>query len=307
MNQKKGGILLKVCGFSFLVMLFFSQNILAETHNIFIQGDSISIDSGGTIDRFLSSMTNDPGKIRLKAAFHVDSGFNQFEKLRIEIKKGTQSIFMSNCYSIHAPANFTPKCDLTIPISEEIADIRDNYVLKIHNNSGKRIKGFNINKKDFDPLVPDFKSTFTTECPSEVSLRLDGAPLTLEKGEARTREIIGISNKKGRIVIQAKWHTVTLIPNFFVQLKVELLKPNGSVARSGNFYSFHAPLSLSPRLYNLAISYPLTQSDSEMTGRWKIRVTNISNDKIDGFDIKKGTDGNPAVKSFISTYKQDCQ
>ncbi len=307
MNGKIRRIGAIFCAFSFFCMLVFTQNTLAETRDIWIDGDNLVISPGGTIDRFLVGMTQHPGKIRIRSAFHVDNGINEFEKIRIELIKGNRNIQTNNCYSIHAPSNLTPKCDLIINISQEIADIKENYIIKVHNNTSKTIKGFNINKKGFDALVPDYKSTFTNECPSAVNLIMSGTPFSLEKGQSITRDLLGFPNKKGFIKLRAKWHTVTFIPNFFVKLKIELLKPDGSIAKTYDYYSYHAPNSMSPKFDDNTLGYTITQKDSELTGKWKIRVRNISNDKIDQFNITKGSDSNPMVKNFNSTFLEECK
>lgn len=296
----------KLSIYSLLIAICFGANVWADSHDLFIEGGKFSIDSGGTIERFLSGMTQNQGRIRLKAGFHVDSGVGEFEKLRIEIKKGSETVFNGSCYSIHAPADRTPKCDFTINISATIANIRENYVIKVNNNSGKRIKDFAIRKLGFDPLLPDFQSTFTPDCPNSVNLDMEGATFSLEKGDSETRDLTGVVRKEGKISIKAKWHTATLIPNVFVKLKIELLRPDGTVAKSGSFFSAHAPGDKTPSL-RLAMTYDMTQSDAGMTGKWKIKVTNNSNDKIEGFNIEKGGDSNPFVSAFNSTYKEDCQ
>jgi hypothetical protein len=300
----------KFLGFILFIMFMFSGNASADTTELFLEqagggGGKFSIDSGGTVERFLSGMSGFPGTIRLKAGFHVDSGIGEFEKLRLEIKKGNETVYNGSCYSIHAPSDKTPKCDLTINVSSAIADTQGNYVLKVNNNSGKRIKDFSIRKLGLDLLMPDFKSTFTPDCPDSISLGMTGLAVTLNKNSSVTREITGVGRKEGSINLSAKWHTATLIPNVFVKLKIELLRPDGSVAKSVSYYSIHAPSDKSPS-FRLPMHYAMTQSDAGMPGRWKIKITNDSDEKIEGFDIEKGGDGNPFVKEFRSTYKVDC-
>lgn len=297
---------LKCLGFLLLMTFLLSGKATADTHDLFIEGGKFSIDSGGTIERFLSGMTGHPGTIRFKAGFHVDSGLGEFERLRIEIKKGSETVYSGSCFSIHAPSDRTPKCNLTINVSSAVASIQSNYVIKVNNNSGKRIKDFAIRKLGFDPLLPDFQSTFTPDCPNSINLDMEGTTLSLDKGDAATRDISGVQRKEGLILLKAKWHTATIIPNVFVKLKIELLRPDGSVAKSGSFYSAHAPSDKSPNL-RIAMSYNMTQTDAGLQGKWKIKVTNNSNEKIEGFNIEKGGDGNPFVSAFNSTYKEDCQ
>jgi hypothetical protein len=133
---------------------------------------------------------------------------------------------------------------------------------------------------------------------------MEGSPLTLNKDSSATRDMTGVQRKKGLISLNAKWHTATLIPNVFVKLKIELLRPDGSVATGGSFYSRHAPSDKTPRFFPY---YRMTLTDAGMSGTWKIRVTNNSNEKIEGFDIEKGDDVNPFVFAFVSTYREDCK
>ena len=293
--------------FAILIILSLSGSATADTLDLYLVDGGFDIDSGGSIERFIDGFNfNIPGKFRLKTVFHVDSGINEFAKLKLELKKGSQIVSTNNCYSIHAPADKTPKCDLTINIDSTIANLSGAYILRVTNNSGKRIKEFNIKKVGFNLLAPDFKSVFIEDCPNTVNLDMEGTTLSLDKGNSATRDIYNVSRIKGEILLKAKWHTATLIPNVFVKLKIELLKPDGSVAQSGNFFSAHAPTDKTPRL-NIAMSYHLTQNDAELSGKWKIRVTNNSNEKIEGFNIEKGNDTNPFVSNFNSTYKADCQ
>ena len=294
-----------------LLTIVLTGNIFADTSDLFLEAaggasSKFDVGSGGTIERFIGGMSAFPGKIRLKAGFHVDSGFGEFEKIRLEITKGTASVYSGSCYSIHAPSDKSPKCDLTINVSSTTADTDGAYLLKVINNSGKRIKDFSIRKLGFDLSMPDFKSTFTPDCPNSVKLDMEGTTLTLNKNSSATRDITGIQRKEGKIFFQAKWHTATLIPNVFVKLKIELLKPDGSVAKTWNYYSAHAPSEKSPS-FRIPVTYDMTQTDADMRGNWKIKVTNDSNEKIENFNIEKGSDGNPFVRAFNSTYKADCQ
>lgn len=303
----------KFLGFIFLTTLVFSGKAFADTTNLFLvtpggggTSSKFNVDAGGTIERYIDGMSGFPGKINLKAGFHVDSGIGEFEKIRLEITKGTAAVYSGSCYSIHAPADRTPKCDLTINITSTIADTDGIYILKVINNSGKRIKDFSIRKLGLDLLMPDFKSTFTPDCPDSIKLDMEGTTLSLNKDSSATRDLTGVGRKEGKIFIKAKWHTATLIPNVFVKLKIDLIRPDGSVARSGSFYSTHAPSDKTPNL-RIAMSYDMTQTDAGMTGKWKIKVTNDSSEKIEGFNIEKGSDGNPFVNAFNSTYKADCR
>lgn len=296
-----------ICSIAFLALAGSAFSETKEVHLVASGGGGygpFDVDSGGRIERFIANMDGrTPGTLNLRAGFHVDSGVGVFEKLRLEVKKANQILFTSNCYSIHSPSAYSPKCSLQINITEAIADMDGNYSLTVTNNSGKRVKGFSIKKTGFDPLMPDFNSTFTNSCRAAVNLLLENAPITLEKGASVTRNLSVVTSKAGLFNIEAKWHTATLIPNVFVPLKVELLRPDGSVARSETRHSMHAPSSFQ----KLIIRYTSTAADAERPGRWRLRITNVSNEKIEGFDIRKGNDPNPFVPNLASTFKEECR
>lgn len=301
----------KFFGVVCLLMLAASGKTFADTKDLYLQEGGFDIASGGTIQRIIAGTSGFTGTMRLKAAFHVDAGFHEFAQLRLELLKvkvnssETRSVYTTSCYSIHAPSDKSPKCDAAITINNATADFPGTYVLKVTNNSGLRIKEFNIKKVGLNPLVPDFKSTFTENCPSSVNLDMEGSTFALDKDSSATRDLLGVSRKEGVIKLQAKWHTATLIPNVFVKLKVELLRPNGTVADSATSYSTHAPSDKQPSFRN-SMHYEMTQADAGMTGTWRIRVTNNSNERIEGFNIEKGSDSNPFVRDFKSTYKANC-
>lgn len=59
---------------------------------------------------------------------------------------------------------------------------------------------------------------------AEIVLNLDGAPLTLPRGDRKTQRIVGIpANAPGVLRIKAKWHAASLIPNTFNKLTLRLL------------------------------------------------------------------------------------
>jgi hypothetical protein len=113
----------------------------------------------------------------------------------------------------------------------------------------------------------------------------------------------------GTFRIKAKWHTDPLDLNplhfgKFFKTRVELLKPNGTVAASEEGFSQHA--STTPKV---DFTYTATGADAAMTGAWRIRVNNLAgNARIVGFDIEKGLVDPlaPTLPSFNSTFVPQC-
>jgi hypothetical protein len=138
----------------------------------------------------------------------------------------------------------------------------------------------------------------------KITLTLEDAPLTIRKGDSVTKKINGIpTGTPGNIDLEVKWHAMTLVPNVFEKLKIEVL--HGShVVVTKNCYSIHADKE--PKCY----LFPLTSNDDtefKKSGDWKIRATNNSTNDVNGFNIQKeGTDLNPSVPGFVSTFEANC-
>jgi hypothetical protein len=192
---------------------------------------------------------------------------------------------------------------VTLNISADEADDSGNWTIEVTNNSAFEVIGFDIRKgNDINPLVPNFNSIFTPNCPSTVNLDMEGTTLTLPKGMSAERRIFGIDNAPGVLKLKAKWHAVSLIPNTFNALKIQLLRPNGTVASSGTYYSIHS--NKSPKF---DITYNITAADAALSGYWKLKITNNSDFEVIGFNIEKeSSDINPLVPNFFSSYKANC-
>jgi len=144
----------------------------------------------------------------------------------------------------------------------------------------------------------------TVASANEVTLTLTDGPLTINKNQTVTKKIAGIpTGTPGSIDLKVKWHAMTLIPNVFEKLKIEVLHGTNVVVTS-RCYSIHADKT--PKCY----LFPMTSSDTvefTRTGEWKLRVTNESNNDVNGFNIQKeGTDLNPNVPGFVSTFEANC-
>lgn len=285
------------------IATIFSGAALADAVNLNMEGTTATVPKGNTVTRKIFGIPDGfPGTMRLKLKWHAVSIIpNTFNALRVEVKHGSATLKTDTCYSIHS--NKSDKCDFTINVSETEASRDGNWTLVVTNNSGDEVIGFNLQKEgDVNPLVPNFKSTFTPNCPDTVNLDMEGTTLTLGKGNTQERKIFGIANKAGTVRLRAKWHAVSIIPNTFNGLRIEVLKPNGQVAESGTYYSIHS--TKSPKF---DITLNISQADANLTGNWKLRITNNSGDEVVGFNIaKESGDVNPLVPSFNSTYKATC-
>jgi len=132
----------------------------------------------------------------------------------------------------------------------------------------------------------------------EIKLTLDDAPLTILKDSTVTKKIIGIpNNSPGHMVLEIKWHVMSLIPTFNM-LKIELLH-GSAVMQTTVCYSAHTDKS--PRCGYW--SFSITETEADKSGDWKLRVSNNSQHDVNGFNIRKeATDLNPFVSSNIESY-----
>lgn len=136
----------------------------------------------------------------------------------------------------------------------------------------------------------------------KIKLTLQDAPLTILKDNTATKKINGIASQTpGSISLRIKWHAMTLIPNTFNKLKIELLH-GSTVTQSKECYSVHSRKD--PMCF---VSETVTQAEANASGDWKLRITNRSDHDVNGFNIlKEITDLNPTVTNVESFFQPDC-
>lgn len=286
------------------VLTVFAGAALADDIKLDMEGTTATVPKGNTITRKIFGIPGYGGTLKLKYKWHAVSIIpNTFNPLKIEVKHGTTTLSTKNsCYSTHS--NKTPKCDLTLNVSQAEAQKPGSWTIVVTNNSNDEVIGFNLEKAgDINPAVPNFRSVYTPDCPDTVNLDLEGAgTTTITKGGTVSRKIFGIAQAPGVLRLKAKWHAVSIIPNTFNALRIELLKPNGTVAKSGTYYSVH-----SNKTPKFDFTYNISEADAALSGSWSLRITNNSNDEVIGFNItKENGDINPLVPSFNSTYNENC-
>jgi subtilisin-like proprotein convertase family protein len=286
-----------------MILVALAGTSFADNINLDMEGTTATIPKGNTVNRKINGIPSGiPGALKLKLKWHaVNLIPNTFNALKVQVLHGSDVLKTSTCYSVHS--NKSPECNFTINVTQAEADQSGNWTLKVTNNSNDEVIGFNIEKgSDINPMVPNFKSVYTPDCPDTINLDMEGTTLTLGRGNTQTRKIFGIGRSAGVLKLKAKWHAVNIIPNTFNALKVELLKPDGDVAKTGTYYSVHS--NKSPKL---DFTYNISAADAALPGNWSLRITNNSGDEVIGFNIEKeGGEINPLVPSFFSSYKANC-
>ncbi len=290
-----------------MILSILAISAYAVDVRIDMQGSTATVPKGNTVTRNLYRIpARTAGQIRLRLKWHAVNPIPFFNRLTVRLRKGNSTVRTSNCFSYHS--NKTPKCIINYNVGHAMANRRGNWNVQVTNNSGLEVIGFDVEKgADALPLVPRFISVFRyTPAPppcSEATKKIDmqGSTATVPKGNTVTRNLYNIGKSKGIILLRAKWHAVNPVP-FFNSLTVKLKKPNGQTARMKTAYSYHNKIGR-PKM---VIRYNVTDADAQMTGRWKLEVTNNSGLEVVGFDVEKGNDPIPLVPNFKSTYRNSC-
>ena len=135
----------------------------------------------------------------------------------------------------------------------------------------------------------------------DINLDMEGTTATVPKGNTVSRRIFGIPQFGGTLKLRFKWHAVSLIPNTFNALKVEIRKGSTPVSSKSSCYSTH-----STKTPKCDVTVNVSNETATSAGDWVMVVTNNSADEVIGLDIQKGSDVNPLVPSFRSTYTPNC-
>lgn len=135
-----------------------------------------------------------------------------------------------------------------------------------------------------------------------INLNMEGtSTATIPKGNTVTRKIFNVpAGYPGTLNLQLKWHAVNIIPNTFNALKV-VVRHGSTVLKTENCYSIH-----SNKTPKCSFSINVTADEADDAGAWDMVVTNNSDFEVIGFDIEKGSDINPLVPGFRSTYTPNC-
>lgn len=143
---------------------------------------------------------------------------------------------------------------------------------------------------------------FATVASAEViNIDMEGSAATIPKGNTVTRRLFGIPKIGGTMTLKFKWHAVNIIPNSFNPLNIEIVHGTSVINRRTSCFSTH-----SNKTPKCDVSFTVSQEEAERDGAWQLKITNNSNDEVISFDIQKGSDINPAVPRFNSTYNSVC-
>ena len=265
-----------------LVTTILMSEGFADTSFLTLSGSvPINVSRGQTVERKIVGLNNPrAGGFSIQIKWYT-VGLKP-NKLTVTLKHGNTTLETQRCYSNYAPLGTSPKCWLMTDISKGEAKNPGEWKLVFSNTSKADVRALDINKgNDRNPVAYYFRSKFTPKstCNKSGPLRLRNSPFALNKGTGKTRRLSLLSGtiygssggiEKGKLTLMAKWHVDRIIPTF-VKLKIELLKPNGQVAKTGNYYSYHAA-GKSPK-FN--IIYHVTQSDADLKGGWKLKVNKL--------------------------------
>lgn len=268
---------------------------LAQKIKLTLQDAPLTILKDNTATKKINGIPNHtPGSIKLDIKWHAMTFIpNTFNKLKIELLHGSNVLHTDNCYSVHAVS--PPRCGLLKIVNQAEADASGDWKLRVTNNSDYDVNGFNILKEltDLNPMVRNVESFFEPDC----SIRTLSLAETDIAGATVTRTLAGIPNLPGELHLRAKWHVDALVP-FFNPLSITLLR-DGQVVTARNAYSIH-----SDQKDKFEIKINVTPNSNGLSS-WELRITNQYL-KVKDFGIEKGSDSNPFVPQFKSTFKPSC-
>ena len=134
------------------------------------------------------------------------------------------------------------------------------------------------------------------------NIEMQNAPASINANSNKTRNLYAIPNGTiGKIRLKFKWHAIeTGVIGYGVPIKTKLkiaLRHGSRTLATKNCYSKHWK---SPPTCD--INYKVDITEANRTGNWNIKTTNNSGHRAFGFDVRKGTDINPFVPQFKSTF-----
>jgi hypothetical protein len=134
-----------------------------------MEGTTLTLGKGNTQERRIFGIGKAAGVIRLKIKWHAVALLPTYNRLNIELFDSNGNPVSSGSgsfYSLHAPTANTPQYEITINATAAQTSGPNNWKLKVTNNSGQEVVGFNIAKEsgDVNPLVPSFTSTYKANC-----------------------------------------------------------------------------------------------------------------------------------------------
>ena len=283
------------------VICVFTAAAFAQEVNLTLQDAPLTVLKDSSVTKTINGIPADtPGRIELEIKWHAASFVpNTFNMLKVELMRGSNVVSTKFCYSVHSGSDKTPKCYVEKYVNETEANASGAWKLRVSNNSDHDVNGFNIVKEatDLNPFVNNVKSYFLPDC-AERYLDFFGADeVNIVPNDIQEVEFLGVQRRAGEIHIRAKWHSQYNLD--FHKLKVQLLH-NDSVVATDEGYSIHSDQKGKTDRINIKYNKPATTQ----IGVWKLRISSPStNANIKGFNIEKGSDLNPFVPNFRSTFK----
>lgn len=273
-----------------------ASSVLAEKIKLTLQDGPLTILKDNTATKKINGIPDGtPGLISLRIKWHAMTFVpNTFNKLKIELLHGSSVFTSAECYSVHSDSD--PRCFVSKSVNQAEASATGDWKLRITNRSNHDVNGFNIVKEltDLNPAVRNVESFFEPDCSTRF---LSMAEADVPTGATVTRVLPGIPNLPGELHLRAKWHVDTLVP-FFNPLTITLLR-DGQIVESRYAYSIH-----SDQENKFEIKINVTANSSGLS-RWELRISNRYVN-VKKFGIEKGSDSNPFVPQFRSTFKPNC-
>ncbi len=137
--------------------------------NIVLSGGKLNIPDRASRIREIKNIDKFAGYINLTGKWHANHPLMPYVKLKIQIiKPDGKKMKAANYYSIHSTNAYNPKLrNKEFPVSPALASSTGKWKIKVTNNSGYDVVGFDLRKgSDINPLIPGFNSYYQTTCPN---------------------------------------------------------------------------------------------------------------------------------------------